>query len=164
MIFCLCIVGNMVLLTSAFVSVSTFVEFVSNSVILSSELQSTATSPTKPKLNDHKRHGSPLAVDGEDRTSKRMLCIVSKPHSEVETPCPIEKKAEDKQSVFVGKSGASIFSASSKVKPVLYSTIVNAYFKFSGCLLRKKKKKRVPACLQRKFSSSCIFLTGSWWQ
>lgn len=75
------------------------------------ELQSTATSPSKTKLNDHKRNGGPLLVDVDYKTSKKRLCMSNQLNSEVETPCPIEKKPEDKQSAFVVKNGASVFNS-----------------------------------------------------
>ncbi|XP_020536582.1 helicase and polymerase-containing protein TEBICHI isoform X2 [Jatropha curcas] len=58
-----------------------------------SELRSTATSPSKLNLNDHKRHSSQSFVDGEDKTSKKRHCITSKSCSEVNTDFSIEKKA-----------------------------------------------------------------------
>ncbi|CAK7353378.1 unnamed protein product [Dovyalis caffra] len=82
---------------------------------LSLELQSTATSPSKPKLNDHKRHGSPFLVDCDDKTSKKRLCMSNQFNSEVETPCPIGKKPEDEQSAFLVKNGAFVFNSFGEV-------------------------------------------------
>ncbi|KAG6739360.1 hypothetical protein POTOM_056954 [Populus tomentosa] len=79
------------------------------------ELQSTATSPSKTKLNDHKRNGGPLLVDVDYKTSKKRLCMSNQLNSEVATPCPIEKKPEDKQSAFVVKNGASVFNSFGEV-------------------------------------------------
>jgi len=45
-------------------------------------------------------------------------------NSEVETPCPIEKKPEDKQSAFVVKNGASVFNAFGEVKLVSYEAVL----------------------------------------
>ncbi|KAJ6373044.1 hypothetical protein OIU76_027389 [Salix suchowensis] len=80
-----------------------------------SELQSTATSPSKTKLNDHKRNGAPLLVDVDYKTSKKRLCMSNQLNSDVETPCPIEKKPEDKQSAFVVKNGTSVFNVFGEV-------------------------------------------------
>ncbi|XP_050213511.1 helicase and polymerase-containing protein TEBICHI isoform X2 [Mercurialis annua] len=55
-----------------------------------------ATSPSKPKLDDHKRLGSPLLVDNEDKTSKKKHCIIKEETSK--GAISVEKKAENKQS------------------------------------------------------------------
>lgn len=89
-----------------------------------SELQSTATSPSKTKLNDHKRNGAPLLADVDYKTSKKRLCMSKQLNSDVETPCPIEKKPEDKQSAFVVKNGASVFNVFGEVKLVYYEAVV----------------------------------------
>ncbi|XP_065858049.1 helicase and polymerase-containing protein TEBICHI isoform X2 [Euphorbia lathyris] len=63
-----------------------------------SELRSTATSPSKPNLNDPKRHGSPSFVDDEDKPLKKRHIVTIESHPEGETALSSEKKTENKQS------------------------------------------------------------------
>ncbi|WCJ18399.1 DNA polymerase I [Euphorbia peplus] len=62
------------------------------------ELCSIATSPSKPKSNDHKRHGSPSFAGDEDKPLKKRHFLTSESHPEGETAFCSEKKTENKQS------------------------------------------------------------------
>ncbi|EEF45923.1 DNA polymerase theta, putative [Ricinus communis] len=106
-----------------------------------SELQSTATSPSKPKLNDHKRHGSPLLVDDRDKTSKKRHCdcVTSQSLSEGETAFFFEKKAENKQSAIIATAEMPLYHVSRE------ATVVNDPIKLQASLRKCNRVSRLPA-------------------
>ncbi|CAN1785302.1 Helicase and polymerase-containing protein TEBICHI [Linum perenne] len=63
-----------------------------------SELQSTATSPSKENLNDNKKHSNKLSEDGKDRAPKKRLYIPNQLHPRHLVACSTKNKAEDMQS------------------------------------------------------------------
>lgn len=81
-----------------------------------SELQSTATSPSKPKLNDHKRPGGQQLVTDEGMASKKRHCISIVSHSGGETATSIKKKTENKQSASIVQAEMPFTNASGGVR------------------------------------------------
>lgn len=88
------------------------------SFILRSELRSTATSPSKPILNDHKRHGSPSLVDDEDKPIKKRLILTTELHQEGETAFSSEKNTDNKQSARYVKPDIPLSIGSGEVKAI----------------------------------------------
>uniref|UniRef100_A0A516IJI0 Helicase and polymerase-containing protein TEBICHI n=1 Tax=Turnera subulata TaxID=218843 RepID=A0A516IJI0_9ROSI len=79
-----------------------------------SELQSTATSPSKPltRLNERKRHGGP---GEEDETPEKRQCVSIQWRGEGAAACSIEKQAEDRQSGCILKKVASVLNEAREV-------------------------------------------------
>ncbi|CAI0441279.1 unnamed protein product [Linum tenue] len=82
-----------------------------------SELQSTATSPSKTNLNDNKRCLSQLSEAGKDRMPKKRLYINDQLQSGQLAACSTLKKEEEKQTVFTHKNKAHVAGTSGEVAP-----------------------------------------------
>ncbi|KAK1550568.1 hypothetical protein Q3G72_021166 [Acer saccharum] len=80
-----------------------------------SELQSSASSPSKPKVQDHKRHGSPSLLDGEDIIAKKKFCIFKQSQLGGEKMYSNAKNPEEVLSDFVGKMEKNALNSSKEV-------------------------------------------------
>ncbi|XP_058001762.1 helicase and polymerase-containing protein TEBICHI isoform X2 [Hevea brasiliensis] len=86
-------------------------QFANDFLSLYCELQSTATSPSKPKLNDNKRNVSQLLND-EGKTLNKRHCISIVSHSGGETVKSMDNKTENKQSAFTETAETPFTNAS----------------------------------------------------
>ncbi|KAL5850413.1 hypothetical protein ACOSQ3_008468 [Xanthoceras sorbifolium] len=77
-----------------------------------SELQSSASSPLKPKVQDHKRHGSPSLLDREDIIAKKKYCMSNQSELGGGTTYSNAKNPEAMQSGFVGKMEKNVLNSS----------------------------------------------------
>ncbi|OMO91013.1 hypothetical protein COLO4_18706 [Corchorus olitorius] len=66
-----------------------------------SEIQSHAGSPSKPKVNDQKRHGSPSVLTEEDQRLKKINHISLQLQTEVKTVCSTKKNLENEPGEFI---------------------------------------------------------------
>ncbi|GAV78351.1 DEAD domain-containing protein/Helicase_C domain-containing protein/DNA_pol_A domain-containing protein, partial [Cephalotus follicularis] len=69
-----------------------------------SELRSSVSSLSEPKVNEGKRCGSPCLLDEEDKLSKKRHCVSGQLHAEEGTTCYNKKNPEDNRFGFVIKT------------------------------------------------------------
>ncbi|CAL5359107.1 unnamed protein product [Camellia sinensis] len=72
-----------------------------------SELLPSASSPLEPKVNAHKRQGSPSMLVAEDKSSKKRHCIIDgdEPNAEGEATCSGDMHPEHIESGAISESG-----------------------------------------------------------
>lgn len=81
------------------------------SCIVYSELHTSVSSPSKVKVKDHKRHGSPSVIDKEEKIPKKKHCNSNQSQSGGETTQSNAKNPEEtpcglivKNKMFVSRS------------------------------------------------------------